>query len=191
MLCVGEVLGDKMTEFKVNDIVRIIKKPSVNQHIRLKGLVGYITDFSEDGKYVEFKEIEFNSFCGGMGSVDIDCIEHYDSIEYNKRFKEILEKERKDDENRAIVSAYEELEDAFAENNKVISELEKEITIIKNIDELLKSNDIDTETILTNEINRKETTIRYRKSKNEELVEQMNTPINKQVKYYLDCLKYG
>lgn len=180
-----------MTKFKVNDVVRIIKKPSVNQHIQLEGLVGYITEFSEDDKYVEFEEIKFNSFCGGRGSVDIDSIEHYDNIEYNKRFQEILEKKRKEDEHQNLIFAYQKLEDKFDENTKVIYELEKEIGIIKNIDNLLKVNDIDSENILTDEINRKETTIRYRKSKNEELIEEMNTPINKGVAWYLECQRHG
>jgi hypothetical protein len=180
-----------MTKFKVNDIVRIIKKPSVNQHIQLLGVVGYITDFSEDGNYIEFEEIKFNSFCGGRGSVDIDCIEHYDSIEYNNRFQEILEKKRKEDEHQNLIFAYQKLEDKFDENTKLIYELEKEIVTIKNIDKLLKSNDIDTENILSDEINRKETTIRYKQSKNEELTEEMNTPINKGVAWYLDCQRHG
>lgn len=180
-----------MTDFKVNDIVRIIKKPSVNQHIKLLGVVGYITGFSEDRKYVEFKEIEFNSFCGGMGSVDIDCLELCDDVQYKNRFNQILEQKRKEDEKQSFISAYEKLEDKLEENNKVISELEKEIVTIEKIRDLLNFNEIDTDNILINEIKRKNTTIKYLKSDNDKLTEEMNTPINKRVKYYLDCLKYG
>lgn len=180
-----------MTEFKVNDIVRIIKKPSVNQHIRLEGLVGYITDFSEDGKYIEFKEIEFNSFCGGMGSVDIDCIEVCDDIRYKNRLDEILEDIRKDNEKRTIVSDYQKLENNLTENNNLISDLKKEIVVLRNIQSLLYSNKIFTEFIITDEIIDRTNKIESFEIKNKELTEEMNTPINKQVKYYLDCLKYG
>lgn len=180
-----------MTDFKVNDVVRIIKKPSVNQHIKLVGVVGYITGFSENNKYVEFKEIEFNSFCGGMGSVDIDCIELYDDVQYKNRFNQILEKERKDDENRAIVSTYEKLEDAFEENNKVISELEKEIVTIRNLHNLLDIGRTYNEEVIINLITAKENKITLLKYENDRLTKEMITPINVRVKYYLDCLKYG
>lgn len=144
-----------MTKFKVNDIVRIIKKPSVNQHIQLEGLVGYITEFSDDNKYIEFEEIKFNSFYGGRGSVDIDCIELCNDIQYKNKFDQILEQKRKDAEKQNFISNYEKLEDKFEENNKVISELEKEIVTIEKIRNLLNSNEIDTDDILINEVKRK------------------------------------
>ncbi len=110
MLCFGEVLGDKMPGYQINDIVRIIKKPSVNQHLILIGLVGYITKFSEDVNYLDFKEIHFDSICGETISVDRNCIEHYNDLKYENRLNEILPK-------------IDELEQA----HKIISVLENEI----------------------------------------------------------------
>lgn len=187
-----------MTNFKINDLVRIIKKPSVNQHIKLVGMIGYITGFQEvensEGilqKYIDFREIEFGSFCGGMGSVDIDCIEHCDDIRYRTRLNEILEKQEKDDKNREIVSAYGKLEDKLEENNKIILELEKEIVIIKNIDKLLHSNKIFTGLVLTDEIIDRNKKIKLIKNENVKLIEEMNTPINKRVAWYLECQRHG
>lgn len=93
-----------MTNFKLNDVVIVTKNPP-NQIVKIKGDIGYIDEFQETTnekgeivKYVYFKTIELNSFCGGMGSVPIDCIELCDNPVYLKRFQEILEHQRKEDE---------------------------------------------------------------------------------------------
>lgn len=99
-----------MPGYQINDIVRIIKKPSINQHLTLIGLVGYITKFSEDVNYLDFKEIHFDSICGETISVDRNCIEHCNDIKYENRLSEILPK-------------IDELEQA----HKTISVLENEI----------------------------------------------------------------
>ena len=80
-----------MPGFQINDIVRI-KKPSIIQPHNLLGLIGYITRFSEDEKYVDIKEIKFNSVCEEIISVDFNCVEHYDDIRYESRLNEILPK---------------------------------------------------------------------------------------------------
>ena len=187
-----------MTNFKINDLVKIIKKPSANQHIKLVGMIGYVTGFQEvensEGvlqKYIDFREIEFSSFCGGMGSVDIDCIEHCDDVRYKTRLNEILEKQQKDDKNQAIVSAYTKLEDKLAENKNLISELEKEIFVIKHIFNLLESHAINVESYLNKELIIREDKIIVLKIENDRITEEMNTPINKRVAWYLECQRYG
>lgn len=93
-----------MTNFKLNDVVIVTKNPP-NQIVKIKGDIGYIDEFQEATnekgevvRYVYFKTIELNSFCGGMGSVPIDCIEICDNPVYLKRFQEILEHQRKENE---------------------------------------------------------------------------------------------
>jgi hypothetical protein len=93
-----------MTNFKLNDVVIITKNPP-NQIVKIKGDVGYIDEFQEATnekgeviKYVYFKTIKLNSFLGGMGSVPIDCIELCDNPIYLKRFQEIIEHQKKEND---------------------------------------------------------------------------------------------
>jgi len=93
-----------MTNFNLHDVVIITKNPP-NQIVKIKGNIGYIDEFQEATnekgevvKYVYFKTIELNSLLGGMGSVPVDCIEHCDNPVYLKRFQEILEIQRKENE---------------------------------------------------------------------------------------------
>src|ERR1017187_4612259 len=60
-----------MSEFKVNDLVTIVKQPSpsqMNAHIYMVGLSGYIEEIN--GEYAQFHELQENG-CGGMGGVPL------------------------------------------------------------------------------------------------------------------------
>jgi hypothetical protein len=63
----------KMTDFKVNDFVRIIRKSkTINTHIHNVGLSGYIEEIC--GEFAQFVELREDGL-GGQGGVPMDCLE--------------------------------------------------------------------------------------------------------------------
>ena len=120
-----------MTNFKLNDVVIVTKNPP-NQIVKIKGDIGYIDEFQEATnekgevvKYVYFKTIELNSFCGGMGSVPIDCIELCDNPVYLKRFQEILEHQKKENEKYDLIQAFSQLEKNLKDREEEIIKLKE------------------------------------------------------------------
>jgi hypothetical protein len=60
-----------MNDFKVNDLVIIVRQPignHPNNHINMRGLSGYIEEIN--GEYAQFVELKENG-CGGMGAVPL------------------------------------------------------------------------------------------------------------------------
>ena len=61
-----------MIMFKRGDWVKVIKRSKhFNPHINNVGYVGIIDDLHE-------KAVQIECTNGGMGAVDIDCVEHYE-----------------------------------------------------------------------------------------------------------------
>lgn len=81
--------------------------------------------------------------------------------------------------------------DRLAENKKLISELEKEIFVIKHISNVLESHAVNVESYLNKELLIREDKIIVLKIENDRITEEMNTPINKRVAWYLECQRHG
>jgi len=187
-----------MTNFKLNDVVIVTKNPP-NQIVKIKGDIGYIDEFQETTnekgevlKYVYFKTIELNSFYGGMGSVPIDCIELCDNPVYLKRFQEILEHQKKEDEKRDLIQAYCKLENKLKSKEEEITKLKEKSQILGEAFDLIKINLSDQGQMLmrleADKINTKLSEL------NEDIVkvkDEMNTSTNKNVARYLDYWRHG
>ena len=182
-----------MTNFKLNDVVIVTKNPP-NQIVKIKGDIGYIDEFQEATnkkgelvKYVYFKTIELNSFLGGMGSVPIDCIELCDNPVYLKRFQEILEHQRKENEKRDLTQAFSQLERKLKSKEIEFIRLKEKFEDYSEIHSLL------TDKLIYDGANlvkfRMESVTRQAFKIEKEIItvkEQMNSPINKQVDWYWD-----
>ena len=187
-----------MTNFKQNDVVIVTKNPP-NQIVKIKGDIGYIDEFQEATnkkgelvKYVYFKTIELNSFLGGMGSVPIDCIELCDNPVYLKRFQEILEHQRKENEKYDLIQAFSQLEKNLKDKEEEIIKLKEKSEILGEAFNILKLHLTDKGQML---MRLEADKINIRLSElNEEIAkvkEEMNTPINQKVNWYLQNLRYG
>jgi hypothetical protein len=188
----------KMHNFKLNDVVIVTKNPP-NQIVKIKGDIGYIDEFQEAAnekgeviKHVYFKTIELNSFCGGMGSVPIDCIEICNNPVYLKRFQEILEHQKKENEKYDLIQAFSNLERSLKNKEEEITKLKEKIETLNEVKDLLESN---LEYNAYGLLNFKIQTISLRITKVEQEIlkvkEEMSTPINQKVNWYLQNLRYG
>lgn len=187
-----------MTNFKLNDVVIVTKNPP-NQIVKIKGDIGYIDEFQEATnekgevvKYVYFKTIELNSFYGGMGSVPIDCIEICDNPVYLKRFQEILEHQRKEQSKDDLIQAYCKLEKELKNKEDELIKLKEKLETLTEVTTNLESKliydglslvrciiiNVEYEIVRVNDLILK-------------IKEEMKTPINKQVDWYLQNLRYG
>jgi hypothetical protein len=184
-----------MTNFKLNDVVIVTKNPP-NQIVKIKGDVGYIDEFQEAldekgevTKYVYFKEIKLNSFLGGMGSVPIDCIEICDNPVYLKRFQEILEHKKKEDEKSDLTQAFCKLEKELKNKEEELIKLKEKLETLKEVATNLESELIYNGLSLVRCII---INVEYDIVKVDDLIlkikEEMNTPINKKVDWYLQNL---
>lgn len=187
-----------MTNFKLNDVVIVTRNPP-NQIVKIKGDIGYIDEFQEATnekgevvKYVYFKTIELNSFCGGMGSIPIDYIELCDNPVYLKRFQEILEHQRKENEKRDLIQAFSQLERKLKSKEIEFIRLKEKFEDYSEIYSLLTDNLIYDGANLVKF--RMELVTRQAFEVEEEILtikKEMSTPINKQVDWYLQNLRYG
>ena len=187
-----------MTTFNLHDVVIVTKNPP-NQIVKIKGDIGYIDELQETTnekgevvKYVYFKTIELNSFCGGMGSVPIDCIELCDNPVYLKRFQEILEHKKKEEEKRELIQAFSQLERKLKSKEIEFIRLKEKFEDYSEIYSLLTDNFIyDGANFVKFRI--ESLTDQAFEVEKEILIikEEMNTPINKQVDWYLQNLRYS
>lgn len=187
-----------MTNFKLNDVVIVTKNPP-NQIVKIKGDIGYIDEFQEATnekgevvKYVYFKTIELNSFCGGMGSIPIDCIELCDNPVYLKRFQEILEHQRKENEKRDLIQAFSQLERKLKSKEIEFIRLKEKFEDYSEIHSLL------TDKLIYDGANlvkfRMESVTHQAFEIEKEILtvkEEMNTSTNKNVARYLDYCRNG
>jgi hypothetical protein len=75
-----------MTDLKVGDLVRIVaQSKSINSHIRMEGLSGYIEEIVGDN--AQFKELREDGL-GGCGGVPLTCLVKDDS----ERLRQLKEK---------------------------------------------------------------------------------------------------
>ena len=187
-----------MTNFKLNDVVIVTKNP-FNQIVKIKGDIGYIDEFQETTnekgevvKYVYFKTIELNSFYGGMGSIPINCIEFCDNPVYLKRFQEILEHNKKEDEKRDLIQAYCKLENELKSKEEEIIKLKEKSQTLGEAFDLIKINLSDQGQILMRlEADKINTRLSELDNEVFKIKEEMNTPINQRVNWYLQNLRYG
>lgn len=187
-----------MTNFKLNDVVIVTKNPP-NQIVKIKGDIGYIDEFQEATnkkeelvKYVYFKTIELNSFLGGMGSVPIDCIEICDNPVYLKRFQEILEHQKKENEKTNLVQAYCKLEADLKNHEVNLTKLKEKLETLNEVNRSLESNlEYNAYGLVYFKIQMLCLKITKIEQEILELKEQMNTPVNKDVARYLDYCRYG
>lgn len=106
-----------MNEFKVNDLVIIVKQPSpsqMNAHIHMVGLSGYIEEIN--GEYAQFHELREDG-CGGIGGVPLANLQ---LVNDNKRLQNL--KKAKDEafekrlqESRERTKRYQALRDKFVQ----------------------------------------------------------------------------
>lgn len=187
-----------MTNFKINDLVKIIKDPP-NQIVKIKGEIGYIEELQEQEnkegniiKYAYFKTIEMNSFCGGIGSVPLDCIEICTDERYIKRFQEILEHQRKEDEKYKILSDYRNLESNLEDSEKTLIKLKAKLELLGTIFNLLTPNLTDNgQLLLRFEMDLAMTEINKTENILLKIKDEMSTPVNINAKRYSDYLRYG
>jgi hypothetical protein len=188
----------KMTSFKLNDVVVIIKNPP-NQIVKIKGDIGYIDEFQEATnekgevvKYVYFKTIKLNSLLGGMGSVPIDCIELCDNPVYLKRFQEILEYKNKEKTKNEFIDVYCKLEDNLKSKEEEIIKLKEKSQTLNEAFELIKINlSNQCQMLMKLEADKISTRLSELNDEIIKVKQEMNTPINQRVAWYLECQRYG
>ena len=57
----------------VGDLVRVVRQPTLQPHVSLVGEVGWVEIVGVDAAYLHTLKIDGRM--GGMGSVDLDCLE--------------------------------------------------------------------------------------------------------------------